>query len=411
MMNMDKSTLTATHGGLPPSSNNNDPEEALLPELGLSPSRYVPVEIAAQHHHHHQQQQQQQQHGYATAPPTQLDLQQTMQHQDHLNMLPSYATTAQSLHFEQPQTMQQQQDPLNALTTLAVAAAPPLPEQQQQIFSLLDIMTGPHPSSFLQQQQQQGGVYSFATEASNEQQNPFSLVQPPPQASAPLLNLDDPAALAKVLQDKDKEIKALRRALNKAQRKNPPPAPRDTTASMIGEAVLSITKTKNEPEAEQMDPTKIKNLQERWKARFQQLVRYKLTNGHSNVPKSYHDAPLHAWVRKQRINKQIRDRTGGIKGLNDEQVEALNSIGFAWVIGHQPRDDLWNSNFERLVQLYAVHGYIPTHCNDKSLTKWMQNQRARRKLLEAHGEGKARGMSWERVQKLDSIGFTWDARK
>lgn len=321
---------------------NVDPEEALLPELGFSPPRLMPVEVAAQHHlsafaQHH-------------APPSLLDL--------HHSPLQS----------QQQHHQQQHGNPLNALTTLAVAAAP-------QNAPLND------------------GSAAAAAAASVD----------------PLL-LADPNSLHAELLAKEKEIKALRRALSKAQRKTPAVAPRDSTASMIGEAVLSLTKDMTDPQII-ADPNKIKNLQERWKARFQQLVRFKLKHGHCNVPKSYEDKSLHAWVRKQRINKQIRDRSNGVKGLATEQVEALESIGFEWVVGHQPRDDLWQANYERLVQLYALHGYIPTHCNDKSLTKWMQNQRARRKLLENQGEGKARGMNWDRVQKLDAIGFTWDARK
>ena len=404
-------STTTTQGDGPQANNATDPEEALLPELGFSPSRILPVEIAAQHHLHNyatgggsaqdlDQGQQQQLHqatllGYATGGSTQElghDAQQRQQQQPNSLQLDHHQHVLQSQHL-----LPHQQDPLNALTTLAVAAAPPRNQQQQQSFTLLDVVTGPHPQT-IQQQQQQAAAFGFQ----DGQSNAFTLdTNPEPQ-----LNMDDPAALAAALAAKDKEIKALRRALNKAQRRNPNPAARDFTASMIGEAVLNI-QNREEPEENQIDPNQIKNLAERWKARFQQLVRYKLKHGDCNVPKGYSDAPLHAWVRKQRINKQIRDKSGGIKGLTKEQVAALDSIGFQWFIGHQCNDVSWQANYERLVQLYAVHGYIPTHCSDKSLTKWMQNQRARRKLLEAHGEGKARGMNWERVQKLDAIGFTW----
>ncbi|GKY93000.1 hypothetical protein MPSEU_000268500 [Mayamaea pseudoterrestris] len=404
-MDMNQSTATTQQHHIAPPHGGNDPEEALLPELGLSPTRYVPVEIAAAQQHQHQHHQYQHHNGYESVPTEAV---QQLQDQNHSHVLndannvPPLEQQQETMHY----LHHQPQDPLNALTTLAVAAAPPRPqqEQEQQAFSLLDIMSGPHPTAL---PPPNGYLFAPPDGGSLQQQQQQ---QPPKmfQQLAPLINLDDPLSLAKALEAKDKEIKALKRALHKAQRK--PQHVRESTASMIGQAVLSIT-NKAEPEADQVDPNTIKNLQERWRARFSQLVRYKLKHGHANVPKSYHDAPLHAWVRKQRINKQLRDRTNGVKGLSDDQVNALNSIGFAWVIGHQPRDDLWQSNYERLVQMYAAHGYIPTHCNDKSLTKWMQNQRARRKLLDTLGEGKARGMSYERVQKLDAIGFTWDARK
>ena len=265
-------STTATEGGQ--QNNGADPEEALLPELGFSPSRILPVEIAAQHHLHsyatggttselnHGQQQQQHHHhhqstllGFATGgPPQELGQESQQQHQPTTLQLDHHQHVLQNQHLMpnlHAMQQQHQQDPLNTLTTLAVAAAPPRnQQQQQQAYTLLDVVTGPHPQTV---QQQQAAVFGFQ----DGQSNNYSL-DPMPE---PQLNMDDPAALAAALAAKDKEIKALRRALNKAQRRNTAPAARDFTASMIGEAVLNI-QNREDPEENQVDPNKIKNLAE-----------------------------------------------------------------------------------------------------------------------------------------------------
>jgi hypothetical protein len=151
------------------------------------------------------------------------------------------------------------------------------------------------------------------------------------------------------------------------------------------------------------DPINIRNLEERWKARFQQLVRYKLRHGHCNVTKKQ-DAQLHAWIRKQRVNKQQYDQTG--KGMKLAHVQALDELQFDWHVGHQSRDDLWETNYKALLKSAQEIGTVERSA-DKKLNKWIENQRSRRKLLEQKGPGKAKGMTWERVQKLDAIGFRW----
>ena len=146
-------------------------------------------------------------------------------------------------------------------------------------------------------------------------------------------------------------------------------------------------------------------------ARFQQLIRFKLRVGHCNVSKS-DDAALSTWVRKQRANKQVRDASGGVRGLAAEQVAALEAVGFQWVVGvgRRPavKDEQWQANYERLVQYRNLHGSLPLSIpGEHALNRWMHNQRARRKLLQEQGPSKAKGMTWQRVQALEMVGFKW----
>lgn len=96
--------------------------------------------------------------------------------------------------------------------------------------------------------------------------------------------------------------------------------------------------------------------------------------------------------------------------MTQERVDALNSIGFQWVVGHQPKDDQWEEMFQALLRYKQQHGHTRvSQSENKQLYKWVLNQRARRRLLEANGEGKAKGMTWVRVEKLQAIDFCFEA--
>ncbi|GKY92996.1 hypothetical protein MPSEU_000268100 [Mayamaea pseudoterrestris] len=230
--------------------------------------------------------------------------------------------------------------------------------------------------------------------------------------STPMTPAEENHLLKKQLAQREREIQSLRQQLVKTTATHAgqqPFAVTNSTATLVGDAVLAFASSSEKP----VNPNDVKNLQERWKARFQQLIRYKLQHGHAS-PSKADDGPLHAWVRKQRTNKQLRDRTHGEKGLSDDQVNALNSIGFEWIVGVGKRPhvkhDQWQANYDKLMQYRTDHGCIPNCCNDKALNKWMQNQRARKKLLQDHGPTKAKGMTWERVQRLELLGFKWSTK-
>jgi hypothetical protein len=159
--------------------------------------------------------------------------------------------------------------------------------------------------------------------------------------------------------------------------------------------------------------SRTRSYDQRWKSRFQDLVKYKLTHGDCIVPKSYKDKGLHSWVRKQRILKKDFDLgLASEESMTQERVHALQSIGFAWVVGHQSNDGQWEANFQQLVVFKSQYGHtrVP-QSYDKTLHKWVLNQRCRRRLLEDKGEGKAKGMTWTRIEKLDAIDFSWAGKK
>jgi len=148
--------------------------------------------------------------------------------------------------------------------------------------------------------------------------------------------------------------------------------------------------------------------QQTWEYRFQELQQFKLKTGHCNVTFK-DDSSLHHWVRKMRWLKTQMDRGKNSEGLTPVRKELLDSIGFVWFVGHQSKDDLWDANFQKLVDYKAVHGHSNVPSNVPKLGKWVMNQRARKRMLEKKGEGKCKGLTWARVAKLEAIGFEWDA--
>jgi hypothetical protein len=137
------------------------------------------------------------------------------------------------------------------------------------------------------------------------------------------------------------------------------------------------------------------DLQSLWGRRYAQLVQFKETNGHCNVPQRYADnAELGRWVKDQRTFK--------IKGkLSEERIDLLNEIGFSWRI--KCHDDFWEKMCKSLIAYKEAHG----HCNVTSdaeniqLARWVDRQRRAKK------NGK---ISEEKIRELEDIGFTWSSR-
>lgn len=231
------------------------------------------------------------------------------------------------------------------------------------------------------------------------------------------------ALLKKKLEQKSQEVKSLKAqlaALRKSSKsyfanggsarmgEEPKAVPTATEATMDDKkpaATISIAVAQN-PKYQYKYVRHVK-----WEERFQELVQYKLKHGHCNVPKSF-PGPLHAWVRKQRVDRKAFTVSSGGGDMCQERIDALDSIGFTWVIGsNQPNECKWQESFDCLIQFKLKEGHcsVPKVYSAK-LHKWVENQRHRRKLLEVHGPQKAKGMTWERVQKLEAIGF-WENKK
>ena len=135
------------------------------------------------------------------------------------------------------------------------------------------------------------------------------------------------------------------------------------------------------------------------------MVEYKKLVGNCRVPQRYStNAKLGNWVSNQRTQYKL-SQEGKSCGMTEECIQQLESIGFVWSAQHAS----WKERFEELVEYKTRFGNcrVSTQYSPK-LGKWVSNQRTQYKLSQ---EGKSCGMTEERIQELESVGFEWSVNK
>ena len=142
-----------------------------------------------------------------------------------------------------------------------------------------------------------------------------------------------------------------------------------------------------------------------WDVNYQKLVAYKAEHGHATVPCKY-KAPcgfgLGQWVCIQRAAKA--------RGMLDSrQIELFNGLDFVWRIREVRKGGKkwsWDSVILKLKDYKAERGHLAVPqkfrtADDCPLGKWVGNRRRQRR------SGR---LDKERIEELDSLGFTWEAR-
>jgi len=144
------------------------------------------------------------------------------------------------------------------------------------------------------------------------------------------------------------------------------------------------------------------NWDARWERRFDQLLAFRRRFGHCRVPAGWSEnTPLSAWVQIQRVRKKQGK-------LRAERMRRLNAIGFMWkspLKQHADPEARWNEMLAALVAYKKTHGecVVPEgHPHTAQLNRWVKGQR------EAGHHGRLRE---DRRQRLDALGFVWDASK
>jgi hypothetical protein len=129
----------------------------------------------------------------------------------------------------------------------------------------------------------------------------------------------------------------------------------------------------------------------KWEAKFAELLAYRAAYGHVNVLTDPSNK-VWVWVRKQ--------RQSSVQGLlSEDRLKRLVDIGFDW----DPRASNWDEMFNELLAYKAQYGDVnvpdewPT-----PLGAWVGKQRNTKRT---------NILSPERPQKLNDIGFVWDANE
>jgi hypothetical protein len=134
-----------------------------------------------------------------------------------------------------------------------------------------------------------------------------------------------------------------------------------------------------------------------WNKKFQRLKKYKQKHGDCLVSQSDKEDPsLGRWVEMQR-------KVYANNKLRSDRRSKLESVGFVWVAGETltSYEKQWEEMFAKLEQYSRHHGdcLVPQfYKEDPALGDWVSYQRQGRDNLDS-----------ERVARLESIGFVWDA--
>ena len=153
--------------------------------------------------------------------------------------------------------------------------------------------------------------------------------------------------------------------------------------------------------------TRAEKMEAKWDSYFDLLHLYKKDHGDCLVPKSYVNdgIALGMWVLTQR--QQYRKlQEGKPSPMTQERINKLETLGFVW----EPLEAQWNSNFDLLRQYKEGNGdcLVPKSCviDGVALGNWVVRQRQTYQKLQ---EGKPSPMTQERINKLEALGFVWNA--
>ncbi len=137
---------------------------------------------------------------------------------------------------------------------------------------------------------------------------------------------------------------------------------------------------------------------ESWEIGFESLLKFQKREGHCQVEHSIveNGVSLGMWVLRQR-----QEMKRG--ALAPDKIRRLDAIGFSW----DPVEESWEAAFNALMEFRKEHGHcrVPENfVTDKlelQLGSWVSNQRMKMK--------KGR-LAHDKVQRLESLGFSWDPR-
>ena len=171
-------------------------------------------------------------------------------------------------------------------------------------------------------------------------------------------------------------------------------------------------------------------LESKWNKMFNLAKSYFEKHGNLNVPQGFKTVNgykysesedsvlLGNWIGSQRqayknrtIPKEERKTT--YVPLSDKQVELLESVGMIWDV----HDLKWNKMFNLAKEYFKEHGDLDVTAeyiteNGELLGQWICNQRRaykNREISKEKRKNRARILSDEQVELLESIGMQWNA--
>jgi len=150
----------------------------------------------------------------------------------------------------------------------------------------------------------------------------------------------------------------------------------------------------------------------KWEIMFARLEAFNEKHGHCLVPNRYTGDPaLGSWVSTQRRQyKILSSGSSESTPMTPARAHRLEAIDFAWAT-RDPRHVPWESRFNQLVEYKKKHGdcLVPIgYKGNSQLANWVSTQRQEYKIK---NDGKPSRLTPERIQRLNEIGFVWEAQR
>jgi hypothetical protein len=129
-----------------------------------------------------------------------------------------------------------------------------------------------------------------------------------------------------------------------------------------------------------------------WEERYNELVAYRETHGHCNVPQR-EETGLGWWLKTQRTAYKK-----GSSKLTEKRQKRLEALGVQW----GPLEAAWEERYNELVAYRQTHD----HCNvpwreESGLGRWLDTQRT------AYKKGSS-NLTEKRRKRLEALGVQWD---
>jgi len=149
-----------------------------------------------------------------------------------------------------------------------------------------------------------------------------------------------------------------------------------------------------------------------WNNQFNDLRDFWERNGHFDVPTNWpQNSTLASWVNTQRTEYQSKQdgNTSNQPGIiTQDQIDALNGLGFRWHI-NRTFTSAWEKRFDELRQYRTDHGdcNVPRNwAENPQLATWVTTQRTKYKNKQV-GNMHAGIITQDQIDALNGLGFSW----
>jgi hypothetical protein len=146
--------------------------------------------------------------------------------------------------------------------------------------------------------------------------------------------------------------------------------------------------------------------EEKWRRMFERLSTHARDYGDCSLSTMKHDTQLYYWAQRQR-KEYRRVVSGQPSTLTENQIEALEGVGFEWGKSHDIR---WRERLQELEAFQQIYGHsdVPQEFDENlKLANWVMNQRTAKRLKT---EGQQTGLRGIRIRRLEQLQFVWNMK-